>query len=418
MIETITLASGLRVVTEELDHVRSVSIGIWVKAGSCCESEETNGTAHFLEHMLFKGTERRSAFDIASAIDSVGGVMNAYTGKELTSFFVKVPDYHLPTAVDLLGDIFLHSRFDPAEMEKEKQVILQEISMLEDAPDDYIHDLFEAAFWDGHCLGLPVLGRRHNIEALTREGLVSFFRRHYHGANTVLAAAGRLRHETFAALAQEAFASLNGGGAEVKREAARPAPRVRALEKDLEQIHMIVGTLAPSAVDEDRYAGFVLNSVLGGSMSSRLFQEIRERRGLAYDVHSFIVPYLEAGLFGVYVGVGRGQCREVLGLILDEMRRMTHEPLGERELAAAKELIKGHLLLGMESTDNRMTRLAKNEICFGRQVPTEEVIAGIDAVTADGVRDLAARMFDPGVISVSALGPVTEQELTLHILSV
>ena len=411
------LDNGLRIISEEIEHVRSISIGIWVECGSRYENEQSNGTAHFIEHMLFKGTERRSAFDIAADIDSVGGVMNAFTSKELTSFYIKIPDYHLELAIDLLADIFNNSRFDDEEILKEKSVVLQEISMLEDSPDDYIHDFFEANFWRADRLGMPVLGTRERVERFTRDSLRGFFRDRYRGRRVILTAAGHLRHDRFVALAGRAFGEMDGEAEPIGFTTPTVSANISVLEKDLEQVHLMIGTLAPSSRSERRHAGFLMNAVLGGSMSSRLFQEIREKRGLAYAVHSYITPYMDTGMLAVYVGTGKEEVPEVLGLILNELMRLTRESLTGRELQGAKELIKGNFLLSMESTDNRMTRLAKNEICFGRHVPPEEVTAAIDAVTDGDVLTLARELFNPSTISISAIGPVSERDLTLHVLN-
>jgi predicted Zn-dependent peptidase len=410
------LDNGLRVVSEEIDHVRSVSIGIWVLCGSRHEDRLTNGMAHFIEHMLFKGTSSRTAFDIASAIDSVGGVMNAFTGKEMTSFYIKIPDYHLAMAIDLLADIFKNSRFDSEEIEKEKSVVLQEINLLDDSPDDYIHDYFDEQFWKNHPLGYPVLGSRALVEGFHREALVGFVHDRYCGENVVLTAAGNVRHDDLTALVSRSFGCLD-------RNAHRngsPPPEISAgvsvLEKDLEQVHLIVGCPAPSCVSPRRYASFLLNAVLGGSMSSRLFQEIREKRGLAYAIHSYLSAYADTGMLGIYAGTGRGGVRDVIGLIFDELLRMTQITLTERELLSARELIKGNFLLSMESTDNRMTRLARNEIAFGEHIPVEAVLRQIDGVTAEDVRALAAEIFDPSAIGLAAIGPVSEKDLTLGVL--
>ncbi|NPU86070.1 MAG: insulinase family protein [Syntrophaceae bacterium] len=416
MIRKSILDNGIRVVSESIDHVRSVTIGVWVQCGTRYEDGSTNGMSHFVEHMLFKGTRKRSAFDIASAIDSVGGVLNAFTGKELTSLYVKIPDYHLPMAIDLLADILQESVFDPQEIQREKSVVLQEIHMLEDTPDEHIHDFFEALFWNGHPLGLPVLGTRERVQDFSRESLTDFFSPRYRGENLVISAAGRLDHDTLVDLVTASFAGLERNA----RTAAITVPmithRIGSLEKDLEQVHMIVGTPAPSSVNPRRYAGFIMNAVLGGSMSSRLFQEIREKRGLAYAVHSYLTPYQDTGMLGIYVGTSDDKVREVVGVILDEMLRLVNEPLTERELRGAKELIKGNFLLSMESTDNHMTRLAKNEICFARQIPMEETVAAIDAVESLDVLQLAQELFHPDQISVAATGRVSEKDLTLSIL--
>lgn len=414
MVSKSLLDNGIRIITEEIDHVRSVSIGAWVEGGSRHESGSTNGAAHFIEHMLFKGTERRSAFDIASAIDSVGGVMNAATGKEQTSFYIKIPDYHLELAVDLLADIFTGSRFDEAEIGRERSVILQEIRMVEDTPDDLIHDFFEGMFWKDHPLGLSVLGTKERVAIFGRDDLLAFFRSCYQGNRVVIAAAGHLEHKAFVEMIRRSFGSVAVSSAAGPEKAPEPRPGRYVLRKDLEQVHLIIGVPAPSAVSPERHAGFLLNAVLGGSMSSWLFQEIREKRGLAYAIYSYLTAYMDTGLFGVYVGTGSEKVREVLGLVRQGMKRFAAEPLSEGELRSAKELLKGNYLLGMESTDNRMTSLARNEICFGRQVTPEEVIARIDAVDREAIRSLAERIFRSDPLTVAAIGPVAEDDLVLE----
>ena len=407
------LDNGIRVVSERIDHVRSISIGIWVQCGSRHENGQTGGAAHFIEHMLFKGTERRTAFDIAVAIDSVGGVMNAYTGKELTSFYIKVPDYHLELAIDLLADIFNRSRFDPDEIDREKSVILQEIQLLEDSPDEYIHELFDALFWSGHPLGNPVLGTREGLRAFDREALLGFFRNRYSGENLVLAAAGCLEHDRLVRLVAEAMESLPK---EVPPQTTFPPTakaKVSVFKKELEQVHIVIGTVGPSAVSASRYPCFLMNAALGGSMSSRLFQEIRERRGLAYTIHSYMVPYLDAGMLRIYVGTGGDKVAEVITLILNDLKGLREDLLTEQEMHVARELIKGNFLLSMESTDNRMTKLAKNEICFGRNIPPEEVLARIGEVSRENIRNLAGEIFNPDTVSLAALGPVREADAAL-----
>ncbi len=411
MVSKTVLDNDIRVISEEIDHVRSISIGAWVEGGSRRENDLTSGTAHFIEHMLFKGTERRSAFDIASAVDSVGGVMNAATGKELTSFYIKIPDYHLEMAVDLLADIFTGSRFAEEEIVRERSVILQEIRMVEDTPDDHIHDFFDGMFWKGHPLGLPILGTKERIESFSRDDLFRFFQSHYGGSNLVLTAAGNLRHNRFTELVRKSFGSHAGTSLYGPVEVPIAVPGKAVLRKALEQAHLIIGAPAPSAVSPERHAAFLLNAILGGSMSSRLFQEIREKRGLAYDIGSYLVPYRDAGMFGVYVGTDGARVREVLGLIREGLERSCAELLTEKELQSAKELLKGNFLLGMESTDNRMTALAKNEIYFGRQMTPEEIVGRIDAVGREEIRSLAGGMFQPDAMTVAALGPVSEEDL-------
>ncbi|HVO68069.1 MAG TPA: pitrilysin family protein [Syntrophales bacterium] len=408
------LPNGIRIVSEEIKHVRSISIGVWVQSGSRYEDRTINGTAHFIEHMLFKGTKNRSSFDIASAIDSVGGIINAFTGKELTSFYIKIPDYHLAMAVDLLADIFINSRFDEEEIIKEQSVILQEIKMVEDSPDDYIHDFFESVFWNGHPLGLSVLGTRDLISTLNRETLVAFFNDRYKGDNLVLAAAGNLKHDEFVDLVNRTFGSMSGKSLKSQTNEPVISSKTAVVKKDLEQVHVIIGTVAPSAINPKRYSSFILNAILGGSMSSRLFQEIREKRGLAYAIHSYLNPYSDAGFLGIYAGTGKDRLQIVISLILEELKRLRDYQLTEKEMTQAKELIKGNFLLSMESTDNRMIKLAKNEIFFGRFIPAEDITAFVDAVSAEDVRNMAVEIFNPGNISLVAMGMISEKDVSLN----
>ena len=411
MINKTVLDNGISVISEDISHVRSVSIGMWVRCGSCHEDSHTNGTAHFIEHMLFKGTEKRSAFDIAWAIDSVGGVMNAFTGKELTSFYLKIPDYHFPLAIDIMSDIFNNSCFAEAEIDKEKSVILQEINMLEDSPDEFIHEFFDALFWGRHPLGLPILGTKERVGEMNRASMTHFFSSRYRGDKLILTAAGNLKHEELVEMAAAAFGALSGDAPEEEVVAPTVAARTSVQEKDLEQVHMIIGVPAPSAVSPKRFAGMLLNAILGGSMSSWLFQEVREKRGLAYEIQSYLTSYTKEGLLGVYVGTDAEKITDVMNIILDAFSRFKERLLEEKELRAIKEMLKGNFLLSMESTDNRMTRLARNEVYFQRHVSAEEVTASIDAVTSAEVRELAAEIFVPAALSVAAIGRVKEKDI-------
>lgn len=417
MYRKTVLTNGVRVVSETVEYVRSVSLGVWVRCGSRYETERTNGISHFIEHMLFKGTRRRSAFEIASAIESVGGMINAYTGKELTSFYVKVPDYSLEVSLDVLADMFLNSKFDEGDIKREKSVIEQEINLLEDTPDDYIHDFCESCFWENHALGLPILGQREVIGGFTRKEIHEFFRSRYGGENVVVTASGRLDHDRIVNLCEKTFGLLEN---RVEKTSVDGAPctnhRIAVLEKDLEQVHMIVAVPAPSVTAENRYTVVLLNTILGGSMSSRLFQEIREKRGMAYAIHSFWSPYVEAGMFGVYAGTGVKEARGVLGLILDELMQVAEKPVTSKELANAKELVKGNYLLSMENTDTRMSRLARGELFFGRYIGEEEILQGVERVNEEDVRMLAREMFSPEVMTVAAIGPLCEREFFLDVI--
>lgn len=416
MYNKTVLDNGIRIVTEEINHVRSVSMGVWIESGSRYEDSSINGAAHFIEHMLFKGTKTRSAFDIASAIDSVGGVMNACTGKELTTFYVKIPDYHLAMAIDLLADIFQKSLFDPAELKKEKLVILQEINMLEDTPDEYIHDFFGENFWDAHPLAMPILGTRESVKRFQRENIIDFFSERYSGNNLVVSAAGNLKHDLFVKLVREAFGSLNGTSAEKGVSKPEVSSKIAVREKDLEQTHVMIGSLAPSAASTLRYTAFLMNTILGGSMSSRLFQEIREKRGLAYSIHSFLAPYEDVGMLGIYFGTGEDRMINVIKLVVGELKKLCDKFLPEQEIQSAREQMKGHFLLSMESTDVRMTRLARNEICFKRNIGFDEVVDNIDAISKEGVMNMACDMFRPEILSMAVLGRIPKEDITADLL--
>jgi predicted Zn-dependent peptidase len=416
MYNKTALDNGIRIVTEEIDHVRSVSLGVWVESGSRNENPNINGIAHFIEHMLFKGTKNRSALDIVSSIDSVGGIMNAYTGKELTSYYVKIPDYHLPAAIDLLADIFQNSLFDSEELDKEKLVILQEINMLEDTPDEYIYDFFGKIFWNDHPLALPVLGTKDTVKRFQRNSIVDFFTRQYNGNNMTIAAAGNLKHDDFVNLIQQAFSSIKGSAIKKETLECNVTSNIAILEKDLEQVHVLIGTLAPASTSDDRYTAVLMNTILGGSMSSRLFQEIREKRGLAYTIHSFLLPYSDVGMLGIYFGTSEAKVTDVISLVMEELKKLSDNSLLEREIHSAKEQMKGNFLLSMESTDIRMTKLAKNEIYFSRNIEFDEVVDHINGISKENVKDLAGKIFQSDILSMAVLGRVQKKDFKPELL--
>jgi predicted Zn-dependent peptidase len=387
-----------------MPHLRSVAIGVWLRRGSRHESPEVGGVSHFIEHMVFKGTKTRSAERIAAEVDSIGGYMDAFTAKEYASFHLKVLDEHLPLAVEILGDVVLNPLFDPLEMAKEKKVICEEINMVEDTPDDLVMELFAGAFWPDHPLGRPILGTKRTVGAFRREHLAEYFRRVYQPANIVICAAGHLEHEAVRALVERTFAGLEGRKPGPRGRA--PVPRTATVtrsKKELEQVHLCLGTRALPQAHPERYAGYVLNTVLGGSMSSRLFQNVREKRGLVYSISSGITSYSDAGLLSVYAGTSLDSLPQVVRLTMDELRRLREEPIPEEELRRAKDHIKGGLVLSLENTGSRMSHLARQEIYFGRQLPLDEILEGIEAVSADAVQKLAGRLFR-GRVGASVLG--------------
>jgi len=404
MIVKEVLDNGLTLITEEMPSVRSVAVGVWVKRGSRHERPEVSGISHFIEHMVFKGTKTRSAERIAAEVDSIGGFMDAFTAKEYASFHLKVLDQHLPLAVEILGDIVMNPAFDRAEMAKEKKVIFEEINMVEDTPDDLVMELLTEAFWPDHPLGRPILGTKKTVGGFRREHLASYFARVYHPANLVIAAAGHVRHEDVSALVARHFGGLRPVPAKANGRAPAPAVAVVTRSKrELEQVHLCLATPAPHQTHEDRYASYVLNTVLGGSMSSRLFQHVREQRGLVYSISSGIAAYSDAGLLSIYAGTSLDAAPEVVRLALDELRLLRDEPIPQDELRRAKDHMKGGLVLSLEGTTARMSHAARQEIHFGRQVPLDEILDGIEAVTADDAQALAARMFDRPV-AASVLG--------------
>ena len=404
MIVKETLDNGLTLITESIPGVRSVAVGVWLKRGSRHERPDQTGISHFIEHMVFKGTKTRSAERIAEEMDSIGGHMDAFTAKEYASFHLKVLDEHLPVAVDILGDIVMNPLFDPVEMARERKVIFEEINMVEDTPDDLVMELFAGAFWPDHPLGRSILGSKRSVGRLRREDLARFFARVYQPENVVIAAAGHLDHAAVAQLVGRHFGALRARRSPANGRAPRVANRVVTRSKQaLEQVHICLGTRGYPQTHPDRYGCYILNTVLGGSMSSRLFQNIREKRGLVYSISSGVTAYADAGLFSVYAGTGREAAREVIHLTLEEIRRICGEPLGDEELRRAKDHLKGSLVLSLEYTGARMSQLAREEIYFGRSFTLDELLTGIEEVTSADVQRIASDLFQDR-LAASVLG--------------
>ncbi len=398
------LGNRLTVVTEQVPSVRSASLGIWVKMGSRFELPAQAGISHFIEHMLFKGTGSRTAKQIAVAIDSMGGQLDAFTTKEHACYYANVLDTRLEDAFALLSDIVLDPLFDEREMERERAVILEELAAVEDSPEDLLWEEFAAAFWRDHPLGIPVLGTRATIESLTRADLTAFFGRAYEPANVVVAAAGNLRHGDVLEAVAGAFGDLENHGEVPRLEAPRPLQHFRVHSKEeLEQVHIALGCPAPPAADADRYVAFVLNAVLGGSVSSRLFQRIREEHGLAYSVYSTLETYADAGCFWIYAATRADAAATVLELVSEELGALLDEPVPEEELSRMKENLKGNVMLGLESTVGRMSVLAQQEMYFGRTFDMDEILDGIEVVDADRVSDLARLVFADGGIAIDVV---------------
>jgi len=410
MIEKTTLENGIRVVTENVPSVHSVTIGIWVESGSRDEHPARGGISHFVEHLLFKGTNRRSALEIAREIDSVGGVLNAFTSREYCCFYAKVLARHLPLAIDLLADSLQSSVFDLDEIEKERRVILQEISMVEDTPDDVVHDLFSQTFWGNHPLGRPVLGSPESVQSLRRDDLLDHLKGCHLGGNILVCAAGNLEHSRVVDLIAAAFSQITPGDKNQIHSPPDYRPSLRLAYRNLEQVHICLGTRALPQNHPNRFCAYVLNTILGGSMSSRLFQTIREEQGLAYSIYSYLNSHSDAGALVLYTATSAENAPEVVRMMLKELKRFKTEPVSRRELQAAKDQLKGHLLLSLESTDNRMTRLSKNEIYLGRQPSLKQVLGGFDKVTVESLQRLAQFLFQDDYLNLQLLGRVEEKQ--------
>ncbi len=397
--------NGLRLITETMPHVRSVTLGVWLTRGSRHESDERGGIAHFVEHMLFKGTAGRTAEDIAQAIDSIGGQLDAFTAKEYASYYIKVLDEHVPLAVELLTDIVRRPAFAEDEIEREKKVILEEIKMVEDTPDDLVHELFTQHFWEGHPLARPILGSRETVEALTVETLRAYFGGAYVAPNMVISAAGNIDHARVRDLVDGAFGDLSSSREPFGEDAPRVSPQAITRTKELEQSHVCLGTNSYPQSHADRYVSYILNTVLGGSMSSRLFQNIREKRGLAYSVFSGLSAYRDAGNITIYAGCANEAVGQVIDLCVDELKGMKRAPVLDAELRRAKDHLKGSLMLSLENTASRMSHLARQEIYFERHFGLDETLAGVEAVTTDDIMRVAADLFSNGSLAATVVGP-------------
>jgi len=406
MVTREVLDTGLRLITETMPHVRSVSIGVWLTRGSRHEVEPQSGIAHFVEHMLFKGTATRTAEDIAQEIDSIGGQLDAFTAKEYASYYIKVLDEHLPLAIDILSDIVRNPAFSAEDVEREKKVVLEEIKMVEDTPDDLVHELFTQGFWENHPLGRPILGTKETVESFTNDSLRAYFRNAYTAKNLIVSAVGNLEHERVRELVNEKFGSLAEPGESFRDEAPQVVPKILVRNKELEQSHLCVGVSSYPQNHDARYSSYVLNTLLGGSMSSRLFQNVREKRGLAYAVFSGLSAYRDAGSFTVYAGCSNEAVGEVIDLIVEELRGVKTLPVPDAELQRSKDHLKGSLMLSLENTASRMSHLARQEIYFDRQFGLDETLAGIERVTAADVQRVAADLFQNGSLSATVLGNV------------
>ena len=414
MIRHSTLPGGLHVLTETMTHVRSATVGVWCDVGSAAEPAERRGLSHLLEHMVFKGTPTRSARAIAEQMDAVGGELNAATDKETTVFYAHVVDRHLPLAVDVLADMVLRASLAAEDVERERGVVLEEIKMYDDAPDDVLHDRFTRTLWSGANLGDPTIGYASTVRAIGRDDLLRWRETRY-GPNTVfVTAAGNVDHETVVRLTAEAFGDFRREAQIALPERPRFTPAVDVTIDDTEQAYVLIGTPGLSLRDERRYALSVLDVILGGGMSSRLFQKVREERALAYEIGSFQQSYRDAGLVGISAGCSPERVQECVDVITDEIDRLLHDGAGRDEVERAREHLRGNLTLALESTFNRMSRLARNHLVHGRQISAEEVEERFDAVERADVDALARELLAPGLRGLCVLGPLERTTVTLR----
>ena len=406
-IRKTTLANGLLVLTETMPHVRSVSMGAWIGTGSRDEAAELNGISHFVEHMVFKGTTTRTAQEFAREVDTIGGNLDAFTGKEMVCFNIKVLDENVPTGLDLLADLVLRPTFTPEDIAREQGVILEEIKMDEDNPDYLVHELFTQNFWKDDALGRPILGTAKTVGSFDQRTVFDFYASRFTPRNMVFSAAGNLEHDEFVGQVEQHFESLamSGDGVEEKVAAPLASPHITLKrKKSLEQVQLCLGVPAPAVADASRYGVYLLNSMLGGGMSSRLFQSIREDRGLAYSIYSEMNPFRDTGSLCVYAGTAVDKTEEVLRLTLLELRRLKEAAVTEAELKRAKDQLKSNIVIGLESSGSRMSNLARQQMFFGRFFGVEEIVADIEAVRAEDIQRLAQELFRPEAMALTLLG--------------
>ena len=403
-IEKTVLENGLTIITERMSHVRSASVGIWVRSGSRHEAAELNGISHFIEHTLFKGTSTRTAREIAVESDAIGGHVDAFTSREVASYYVKVLDEHLPRAFDLLADLVTSPLFDNQELDRERNVVMEEIKMVEDTPDDLVHETFVSNFWPDHPLGRSILGTADTLATFDHNKVSEYFGEVYTPRNLVVSGAGNLEHASFVDMVSRHLGHLSDRAADLSVSAPSPHARRIILSKDLEQAHLVLGVRCPSLISEDRYSVHVLNVILGGGMSSRLFQTIREEHGLAYSVYSGVNAYTDAAYLAMYAATSPGQIEDLIRLSIEEFGKLKDEQVPASELERAKDQLKVSVMLGLESTSSRMSNLARQEIFFGRQFTLDEILDRIESVSLDDVQRMAREIFDGGALALTAIG--------------
>ena len=413
MYRKTVLDSGIRVATETLPYFPTVSLGLWWKTGSRYEDSTNNGISHFIEHMLFKGTTNRTAYDIAREIDAIGGTLNAFTGKEYTCVYARVLKRDMDIAIDILADMYKNSLFSEEDIEREKQVINQEIKMIDDNPEEYLFDMFSATYYKGHPLGMPILGKEENVQQMSRERLLTHFSRYHAPANTIVTASGRIDHDAFVTKIEKLFGeSVSKGETAPSVEKPSACVGIDVYEKDLEHIYLCIGTDGVGQTDRGRYPLYALNAIVGGSMSSHLFQEIREKRGLVYNIFSYVNCFHDAGNFGISTSTSLEYLEEVISLIKKEMAQLRSEGVAASEIRFSKEHIKGNFFISLESSEARMGRLAKNEIYFDGYVPLRETLKSIDGIQKAHVDEMSQSVFgDLSRMSLAILGRVDKNDI-------
>ncbi len=412
MIRKVTLSNRTTILTEEIPHVRSAAIGVWVDVGSRYESEEASGISHFIEHMLFKGTATRSAKEIAEAFDQIGGQLNAFTTKEYTCYYARVLDEHLDLAVDIISDMLFASRFLPEDVERERNVIVEEIKMYEDTPDELVHDVLAQTLWRQHALGRPVIGRAEVVKNLSREDILAYYDQHYRQGKMVIAAAGNIRHEPLVERLDAVFGKARGQVPPRVLTSPEPFSGSTCREKDTEQVHLCIGAQGLRLDDDDIYALQVINAILGGGLSSRLFQRVREELGLVYNIFSYHSSYRDTGLFGIYAGLSAENVGTVLDIVFAELNDIRSGGVTKEELARSKEQLKGSFLLSLESVTARMNRLGKSELYLGRVHTAEEIVEKLAKVELAQIVAVSERLFRPEKLSLASIGPWRADEST------
>lgn len=405
MIKKVKLQNGIQLLTEDIPHVRSLAVGVWINVGSRDEGDEVAGISHFIEHLMFKGTEKRTAKQIAEALDAVGGQLNAFTTKEYTCYYARVLDEHLELALDILSDMLFSSKFDVPDIDRERNVIIEEIKMYEDTPDELVHDVFASTIWQMHPLGRPIIGHADVIKQLDRDTFLGYLNKYYVPGNIVISLAGNIDHELAAGKITSYFGGLGGDLSHRSMDLPSPRKEVFCRTKDTEQVHLCLGTPGMPLDHDQIYTFQLVNTILGGGLSSRLFQEIREQRGLVYSIYSYHSSYYDTGIFCVYAGLSKENVSPALELIFKEIKDIRDNGVTDQELRRAKDQLKGNLLLSLENVNTRMSRLGKSQMYLGKVVSPEEIVQRIEKVSGQDIKNLARERFIPREFAIASVGP-------------